>query len=85
MWIRTAVLTAVILGLVPTRPPAAARGGHHGGFGGHHGMRGGFSGGTHGDGLAGDQRHANNEYVKAASKEEDKLLDSKIKSICHGC
>jgi hypothetical protein len=39
----------------------------------------------HGGGLAGDQRHANDEYVKAASKEEDKLLDSKIESVCRGC
>lgn len=38
-----------------------------------------------GAGLAGDQQHANDTYVNAASEEEDKLLDTKIKSICHGC
>ena len=72
----------VLLGLVTSLHPAAARSGHHGGFGGHHGMGGGFrSQGA----LASDQRHANDDYVKAASQEEDKLLDTRIKSICHGC
>lgn len=66
-----------LLGFVAVLPQAdAARGGHHGGFGGHHGMGGTF---------AGDQRHANDDYVKAAAEEEDKLLDSQIKSICRGC
>jgi len=46
-------------------------------MGGGAGMRGGN--------LASDQRHANDDYVKAAAEEEDKLLDSKIKSICRGC
>ena len=49
-------------------------------------MGGGSSGGSRGSGaFAGDQRHANDDYVKAAADEEDKLLDSKIKSICRGC
>jgi len=67
--------------------PAAARGGHgfggrgfHHGFGGHD-MHGGDGGGS----SAGDRRHGNDAYVRAASEEEDKLLNTKIKSICHGC
>lgn len=35
--------------------------------------------------FAGDRRHGNDAYVKAASDERDKLLDTKIKSICRGC
>jgi hypothetical protein len=51
----------------------------HGGFGMHGGAL--RSGGA----IAGDQRHANDEHVKAASDEEDRLLNTKIKSICRGC
>jgi len=29
--------------------------------------------------------HANDEHVRAASEEIDKVLDSKIKNICRGC
>jgi hypothetical protein len=57
---------------------ADARGGH--GFGrgmGGHGM--------HGAPFAGDRRHANDSYIKAASQERDKLLNTQIKSICRGC
>jgi hypothetical protein len=60
--------------------PAKARGGGHGfhhGSGGH-GMHEGGS-------FAGDRRHGNDAYVKAASDEEDKLLNRQIKSICRGC
>jgi hypothetical protein len=39
----------------------------------------------HGGSFAGDRRHGNDAYNKAASDEEDKLLNSKIKSICRGC
>lgn len=60
--------------------PADARGGHgHGfgrGFGGH---------GVHGAGFADDRRHADDAYTRAASDERDKLLDTRIKSICRGC
>ena len=62
--------------------PATARTGHHGGFGGHHGTG---RGSTHGGAFASDRRHANGEHVKAAAEEEDRLLDSKVKSICRGC
>ena len=62
--------------------PAEARGGHgfHHGLGGHE-MHGADSGGS----FAGDRRRGNDAYVKAASEEEDKLLNTKIKSICRGC
>jgi hypothetical protein len=55
-----------------------ARGGHGfgRGFGGH---------GMHGTASAGDRRHGNDAYTKAASDEEDKLLAGKLKSICRGC
>jgi hypothetical protein len=58
--------------------PADARGVH--GFGrgfGDHGMRGAQ--------FAADRRHSNDAYMKAASDETDKLLNSKLKSICRGC
>jgi hypothetical protein len=61
---------------------AEARGGHgfHHGFGGHevHGADGSGS-------FASDRRHGDDAYVKAAAEEEDKLLSTKIKSICRGC
>jgi hypothetical protein len=64
--------------LTASVPAADARGGH--GFGrgiGGHGM--------HGAPLAGDRRHANDAYTKAASDEQDKLLNARLKSICRGC
>jgi hypothetical protein len=58
--------------------PADARGGHGLGRGsGGHGM--------HGAQFAGDRRHGNDAYTKAASDEQDTLLNSKLKSICRGC
>jgi hypothetical protein len=42
------------------------------------GMRGGGA-------FASDARHANDDQVKAASEEEDRPLNSRIKSICRGC
>jgi hypothetical protein len=70
--------------LVSFALPADARGFHGGhGFGGH-GM--GFGGhGMPGAQFAGDRRHGNDDYVKAASDERDKLLNTTIKSICLGC
>jgi hypothetical protein len=63
--------------LISCALPADARGFHGGhGFGGH-GMRGAP--------FAGDRRHGDDAYVKAASDERDKLLNTKIKSICRGC
>jgi hypothetical protein len=69
---------------------ADARGGHgfgHGGFGHHGGFgmqgKGGRAGGA--EAFASDRRHANDDYVEAASKERDRLLNKKLKSICRGC
>jgi hypothetical protein len=60
--------------LIGLAAPAVARGG------------GGYSranvGGEH---SAGGRRHGNNAYMKAASEERDKLLNTKLKSICRGC
>jgi hypothetical protein len=58
---------------------AEARGGGHGysrGFVGH---------GMHGAHFVGDSRHGNDTYIKAASDEREKLLTTKLKSICRGC
>jgi hypothetical protein len=69
------VVLAMALGLVVvTAPPAEARGGH--GFG---------AGGAHGSEFAGGRRRGNDNYVKAASEEREKLLNTKLKSICRGC
>jgi hypothetical protein len=76
MRLEMTIVTVVLLGLVASLPAAEARG-HHGGIHGRHGMGGGA--------FAKDHRHPNDDYVKAAAEEEDKLLDSKIKSICRGC
>ncbi len=80
---KTALCPLVLLALIAALPAAGARDGHHGRYGSHHDM--GRGGATRGGPFAGDQRHANDDYVKAAAEEEDKLLDSKIKSICRGC
>jgi len=55
---------------------AEARGRHGFGRGGH---------GVHGAHFTSDRRHGNDAYAKAASEETDKLLKTKIKSICRGC
>jgi hypothetical protein len=91
---RAAQLAFVAAGLVvallgSSLLPAEARGGH--GFGrgrGGHGLgRHGFLGGhgMHGAQLAGARGHGNDAYTQAVSDERDKLLDSKLKSICRGC
>jgi hypothetical protein len=76
-----ACLGAVLLTIITL--PAEARGGH--GFEGH-GFGHGFGGhGVHGAEFAGGRRHGNDTYAKAASEERDRLLDTRIKSICRGC
>jgi hypothetical protein len=51
-----------------------------------HGFNHAFAGrGVHGPQFAGGRRHDNDNYIKAASQERDKLLSSQIKSICRGC
>jgi hypothetical protein len=53
---------------------------------GIHGSGGSFGGrGKHGAQLAGDRRHGDDAHTNAASEESDKLLNSKLKSICRGC
>ncbi|MCC8970655.1 hypothetical protein H8B01_09310, partial [Bradyrhizobium sp. Cham227] len=52
------------------------------GHGGGHAMHGGANGAG---GFAEDRRHGNDAFTKAASDEEDRLLNSKLKSICRGC
>ncbi len=85
-----AVALASLLLIVAASPAAMARGGH--GFRGAHfggsrlGGGGAYAGGgMHGAQFAGGQRTANDKYVKAASDEMDKLLNTRIKSICRGC
>lgn len=79
---RTIFAAGIALAMIAaTMAAAGARGGHggHGGF--HmHGMRVGGAGA-----FATDKRHADDPYTKAASEEEDRLLNSKLKSICRGC
>ena len=77
------LLAAALLG----SPPAAVTRGHHGFGRGVFGMHGfGMHGGAlrGGGALGSDQRHADDDYVKAASNEENRLLNTKIKSICRG-
>ncbi|QOZ33761.1 hypothetical protein [Bradyrhizobium sp. CCBAU 53421] len=79
---RTITTVGLLLALVAAAmAPVDARGGHSGGRG--HGMHAG--GTSHGGGFAADKRHADDLYAKAASDEEDRLLNSKLKSICRGC
>jgi hypothetical protein len=53
---------------------------------GFHGIGREFgSHGTHGAQFSGDRRRGNDAYTKAASEERDKLLTTKLKSICRGC
>ncbi|MGF6308069.1 hypothetical protein ABIB82_001700 [Bradyrhizobium sp. i1.8.4] len=80
---RTITTAGLLLTLLAAAmPPVDARGGHgHGG--GLHGMHAG--GANRGGGFAADKRHADDPYTKAASDEEDRLLNSKLKSICRGC
>jgi hypothetical protein len=81
--------TAVLLAAALLSSPAADARGHHGFGRGGLVMHGGF--GMHGGGMRGggafasDARHANDDHVKAAFEEEDRLLNSRIKSICRGC
>jgi hypothetical protein len=57
---------------------AEARGG-----GGH--AHGAVESSEHGARSGGGRRHGNDSYMKAASQERDKLLSTKLKSICRGC
>jgi len=53
---------------------------------GGHGFGHAFAGqGMHGPQFAGGRHHGNDDYIKAASQERDKLLNTQIKTICRGC
>jgi hypothetical protein len=53
---------------------------------GIHGIGRDFGGhGRHGPQFSGDRRHGDDAYIKAGSDERDKLLTTKLKSICRGC
>ncbi|MGF6434226.1 MULTISPECIES: hypothetical protein [Bradyrhizobium] len=82
---RTITTVGLLLTLLAAAmPPVDARGGH--GHGGGHAMHGMHVGGATGaGGFADDKRHGNDTFTKAASDEEDRLLNSKLKSICRGC
>ena len=74
---RSAVIATIIVAgifLTVFMLPADARGGH--GFGER---------GRHEAEFAGGHRHGNDSYIKAASDEREKLLNSRLKSICRGC
>jgi hypothetical protein len=60
---------------------AYARGGH--GFSHGAGSSRGFA--SHGAEFAGGRRHGNDSYIKAASEDRERLLNTQIKSICRGC
>lgn len=47
-----------------------------------HGFGRGFGHGAH---FAGGPRHDDDAAIKAASDDRDKLLTTRLKSICHGC
>jgi hypothetical protein len=81
---RLLTIAAVSLALLAACTLSAqARGGH--GFSGH-GFEGhGFEDRELGRQFAGGRRHGNDSYIKAASEEREKLLDTKLKSICRGC
>jgi hypothetical protein len=74
---RRAAFTIGLAALVASYVHAAEARGRHGlGRGGH---------GMHRAHAKGDRRTGNDAYAKAASGERDKLLDTRIKSICRGC
>lgn len=74
-------LALVVAAQIPPADARTAR--HHRGLSSHHysesdGRRGG-------EAIAANRQNATDDYVKAAAQQEDKLLDSQIKSICRGC
>ena len=83
------VVAGLVVALLGPLLSAEARGGHGFGHGvGGHGLSGhqGLGGrGTPGAQSAGDRGHGNDAYTQAVSDEHDKLLNSKLKSICRGC
>ena len=74
-WQAIVTLATVVVMTTFTASAQVHRGGH--GFG-H-----GFSG--RGAQFTGSHRHGDDAYVNAVSEENDKLLATKLKSICRGC
>ncbi|MES5482935.1 hypothetical protein QMZ05_09275 [Bradyrhizobium sp. INPA03-11B] len=79
---RTITTVGLLLTLLAAAmPPVDARSCH-----GHGGLHGVHAGGAHrGGGLASGKRHGDDAYTKASSDEEDRLLNTRLKSICRGC
>ncbi|WP_338689930.1 hypothetical protein V5279_27680 [Bradyrhizobium sp. 26S5] len=83
---RTITTTGLVLTVIAVAMPAADARGHGSGHGGRFAMHGMHMSGTSGaGGFADDKRRGNDTYTKAASDEEDHLLNNKLKSICRGC
>jgi hypothetical protein len=73
-----AVTAALAASLLFGLAPAWARG--------HHGFHQRFrEPATHGEAFANGRRHGDDAYMKAASEEREKLLNTQLKSICRGC
>jgi hypothetical protein len=82
---RLKAAVSVILSVMLLVSPAMARGGHgHFGRMHMHGLGGSMAHGA-GEGIAGGRRHADDAYLRAVSDENDRLLNTKLKSICRGC
>lgn len=81
---RTITTVGLLLALLAAAmPPVDARARHGHGGGHSHGMH---AGGAHrGGGMASDKRHSDDAYTKASSDEQDRLLNTRLKSICRGC
>jgi len=79
-WPKLTTAAATLVLLAASTLSADAHGGHgfsHSpGFAGH---------GMHGAQFAGGRRHGNDDHIKAASEDRNRLLNTQIKSICRGC
>jgi hypothetical protein len=77
-----AASASLMLALLALLPPSADARGFHGGraFHGEQTLPN-----AQGASSTGGRRRGNDAYMKAASEERDKLLNTKLKSICRGC
>lgn len=76
------IITTLVLGLAihaVTLLPAEARGGGHGFGRSYSGFR------LRGAHFAAGRHYGNDQYIKTSSNILDKLLATKLKSICRGC
>jgi hypothetical protein len=74
---RTRLIPLSSILLIALTTSVEARGGH--------GYSRGVIGGPYRGGHFAGGRHGNDSSVKAASDDRDKLLNTKLKSICRGC